>query len=103
MSDEPIELDATGMNYGISVIEPIGCHDVITGNGTVHFCEGQGVITSSITKAGKAETVAVMAYIDGNETMRGKGVMVQLDPDAAREITASILRLADEIKPLVAN
>lgn len=104
MSDDPIELGTPTRTFTRPAMTPLGCHDVRTPQGVVHFCEGNGLFTSIVLGDDEAPiSGALMAYIDGTEDKKGRGVVIQLDAGAMREIAASLLAKADQLDPVKPN
>lgn len=102
MSDEPIEMDVSGISHTITGTTPIGCADVETPYGLVHFCEGNGLFTSVIEANGEVTPPtagAILVYVSGENGEKGRGVMIQLNAGAMRDIAASLLAKADELDP----
>lgn len=104
MADDPVQMDTTDMTE-TSVETPmplIGCHEVITPRGTIHYCEAMGVMASAVHGYGDhrpATSVGLMTYIDPCEHRpKGKGLIAQLDPANARTIAASLVQLAHEVE-----
>lgn len=106
MSDEPIEMDVTGLTRSVVNTTPLGCHDVATPHGLVHFCEGNGLFTSLLETGDEGTTPtagAIMVYLDGEEGQKGRGIVVQLNATAMREVAASLLEKADLLEPVRPN
>lgn len=106
MSDEPIEMEVTGLTRSVVDITPIGCHDVETPHGLVHFCEGNGLFTSTLETDGEGTPPtagAIMVYIDGEEGRKGRGIVIQLNASAMREVATSLLEKADLLDPVKPN
>lgn len=104
MSDEPIELGTPTQTFTRGAMTPLGCHDVRTPHGIVHFCEGNGLFTSVILGDGDVPTSgALMVYVDGADSQKGRGIVIQLDAGAMREIASSLLNKADQLDPMKPN
>lgn len=87
-----------------SSVKGVGCQDVNLPRGPVHFCEAPGFLTSTVHADGDdqpATAVAVLVYdpvpLPGRD--RGRGLLAQMDAAAAREVAASLMRLADQLDP----
>lgn len=103
MTDEPIQMDNSAVQRSLSVTPQIGCHNVDTDVGPVHFCGASGIMTAHTTADHVPISVSLMIYMTGNQGNPGQGISVQLDPDAAREIADSLYRLANALDPVVPN
>lgn len=103
MTDKPVEMDNSALQRSMSSTPQIGCHDVDTDVGPVHFCGATGIMTAHTTADDVPVSVSMMIYIMGNPEHPGRGISVQLDPDAAREITDSLYKLANALDPVVPN
>ena len=107
MTDEPIQMDNRAMKQSKTAEVPrIGCHELITGHGTVHYCEAQGLMTSAVHAHGDhmpATAIAVMIQLDPAPNFKGRGLIFQMDAACARDTAASLLKLAGDLDPEVAN
>lgn len=107
MTDEPVQMDNRAMKHSVAgQLPPIGCHEYITGHGTVHYCEAQGLMTSAVHAHGDHQpptAIAVMVQLDAAPGFRGRGLIFQMDAAAARDVAASLLKLAADLDPEVAN
>lgn len=74
---------------------PIGCMDVATTHGVIHFHDGPGFMTTRLERVNVKPVIALFVY----ETDEMTGLCTQLTPEHAREIAVSLLRLANEIDP----
>lgn len=72
----------------------LGCLDVATDFGPVHAHDAVGVSTLTIVRGKIPTTIGILAY--GEDA---RGLVHQLTADGARELAASLLRLADAIDP----
>jgi ABC-type amino acid transport substrate-binding protein len=96
MADEPIQPRKTGTAESTrGEATKLGCIDVVTPQGPVHFHDAPGFMTTVIERPGVATSIGVLSY----DPAAGQGMVVQLDGDSARTMAASLLRLADEIDP----
>lgn len=97
MADDPIKPVPTATAESTrGEATKLGRLDVMTPQGPVHFHDAPGFMTTVIERPGIAKTIGVMSYEPGPP---GHGLVTQLDGDAARQMAASLLRLADEIDP----
>lgn len=98
-----IKIDNSECRHTGGTVRPVGCQDVELARGDVHFCEAPGLITSILTAGNqsKAEgTIALLIYREARPGEdHGHGYLTQLDADGARDIGASLIRLAEEIDP----
>jgi hypothetical protein len=80
---------------------PLGCTDMMTQTGMVHFHDATGIITilveGNVNGPPRPKAVGIGLY-DG-----GDGVIVQMTPELARHIAMGLLRIADTIAPELAN
>ena len=72
----------------------LGCFDVQTPQGPVHFHDAPGFITTLIERVGVPTSIGLFVYQPGEV-----GRVVQFDADGARSAAASLLRLADKVEP----
>lgn len=103
MSDNPIEMDNSAVQRSLSKTPQIGCHDVDTDIGPVHFCGATGIMTAHTTADDVPISVSLMVYLMGIHGNPGRGISIQFDPDGAREIADSLYRLANALDPVVPN
>lgn len=104
MTDEPVQMDATNMTE--TDVDPamplIGCHDVETPRGVIHYCEAHGVMATMVSGHGDhlpPTSIGLMSYIDPCEHRpKGKGLIAQLDADNARHVAAALVSLAFELE-----
>ncbi len=97
-----MEIDDSNVTRTFAEAHAIGCQDVTLARGDVHFCEAPGIITSVIHLDNEEtkQVIAVMVYRDADQgRSTGHGYICQLNPKFAREIGASLIKLADEIEP----
>lgn len=98
-------LDTSESIKSNSCVEEVGCLDLDTPRGPVHFCEVQGIMTTVIRRGERpVEACAVLVYhppLQGAD--QGAGFLVQLDAEGARAVGASLLKLADQISPATVN
>ena len=101
MPDTPKKNDISGMPE-ISEdhdLPYLGCLEITTVRGKIHVCEVPGYITTTVSVAGD-ETIGVILYSPPeNGESHGVGSIVQLRPDFARNMAASLLRMANKIDP----
>lgn len=96
MADEPIKpRKTTTAESSRGEATRLGCLDVMTPQGPVHFHDAPGFMTTTIERPGVATSIGVLSY----DPEDGRGLVCQLDGDGARTMAASLLRLADEIDP----
>lgn len=94
--DEPIKPRPTATAVSSrSEATKLGCLNVLTPQGPVHFHDAPGFMTTVIERPGIQPTVGVMLY----DPEPGHGLVSQFDGEHARQMAASLLRLADEIDP----
>lgn len=99
--------DDADIETGGSNVPRIGCHNVPTPNGPVHFCEVPGLMLSTIHANGAdqpATSVALMVFrgpLPGQSL--GNGFILQADGSGARDIAMALLKMADEIDPNKVN
>jgi hypothetical protein len=103
MTDEPIQMDNRGLTETTAKPVPrIGCHDVITPHGVVHYCEADGMMTSAVQGHGDHKpptSVGMMLALDPNEVKPvGQGLLFQMDPGTARATAASLIKLAYQVE-----
>lgn len=104
MADEPVQMDNSALieTTASADIPRIGCHDVVTSNGVIHYCEADGLMTSAIQGRGDhlpPTSVGVMLALDGTVNKPvGQGLLMQLDPATARSTAASLIKLAYEVE-----
>lgn len=85
-----------------SSAKKVGCLDIVVPRGPLHLCEVPGLLTTAVYANGNdkpATSVGVIAYRDPRPSGQGHGYLAQLDANAAREIAASLLKLADQVDP----
>lgn len=108
MADEPVPMDNRAMKHSkVGDVPKIGCHDVVTGKGVINYCEADGLMTSAINAHGDhmpPTAIGVMINLDPTEFRpKGQGLLFQMDAQCARDTAASLLKLAAELDPEVAN
>jgi hypothetical protein len=81
------------------VADKLGCMDVETPKGICHIHDAPGVLTVEISGDGRVPSVGIMLYDPEPQTVSGKGVgfISQLDAGSARNVAASLLRMADRL------
>ena len=98
-----IKIDDSESRKTGATVRSIGCQDVELACGDVHFCEAPGLITSIITHSEQEKAEGVVALLiyrpAGPGEDHGHGYLCQLDAPYAREIGASLIKLADQIDP----
>lgn len=98
-----IKIDDSDCRKTGATVRSIGCQDIELARGDVHFCEAPGVITSIITHGEQEQAEGIIALLIYREARPGEdhghGYLCQLDAAYAREIGASLIRLADQIDP----
>ena len=77
--------------------EPIGQVLLETSYGPVMAVEAPGITTMMIEGGGKPSTIAVLVYMPQHSADPGMGLIVQVGPEAARNLAASLLHLANAI------
>lgn len=99
----PDPLDARKPANGAvqSSLPPIGRNLIHTSRGLVDTVEVSGFSTMTISKHGKHISIAILLYQPPEKGEKeGVGMLNQLDAPSAREMAASLLRLADDVEPL---
>lgn len=87
-----------------STIKSVGCQDLDLPRGRVHICEAPGCLTSTVHADGgekPATGIGLIIYDPDPQpgTGVGRGLMAQMDADSAREIAASLLKMAQVLDP----
>lgn len=96
MMGEPLKPRPTGTSENMrGVAVPLGCRDVETPQGVVHFHDAPGFMTWLVERQDIESTVGIALY-DPDD---GRGLVSQHTAESARSIAASLLRLADQIDP----
>lgn len=80
-------------------VTPVGDVTLVTVRGVVDAEEVPGAMSTKIQTTND-ETVGLALYIPPlAEGLHGRGMFVQLRPEFARNMAASLLRMANEIDP----
>lgn len=105
MSDDLIKPEKLpGFAQLNSSLPPLGPCAIVTARGTVQVEEVPGLTTLIINRAAGASSVALLVYRPAEDSSQiGAGVLTQLDANSARNIAASLLKLANDIDPQAAN
>jgi hypothetical protein len=77
---------------------PFGCMDVQMDRGLIHFHDAAGMTTGLALRPEAPRVVTILLYEPPEAgERRGFGFLHQLDAEGARNMAASLTRLADEI------
>jgi hypothetical protein len=97
MADKPFTLELTDTSLRTKgQVQPLGCVDLETPRGVVHFHDAPGLLTTCIEREGQPSTVGSWLYDPPDQPSTFvHGYVTQLEPDNAREVAASLLRMAD--------
>lgn len=93
-----------GFTQTHSRIPTLGPCAIVTAHGTVQSEEVPGLTTLLINRGEGESSIAVLVYmpaLDGEQI--GMGVLTQLNANGARNVAASLLKLANDIAPQETN
>ena len=96
-------VDSSGAEIGGEEVTAIGCFEMDTNRGPVHFCELPGFITTTMTTSAGA-VVGMLIYAGPMEGEQiGSGRYAQMSAATARLVAGSLMKLANQIDPQGTN